>query len=130
MTNRPLDPVEIEALKKIASAIKSGSRCDWLGGFLFWTDVKRNVDAMLRAGTNDGEDIVEELTDEYAKGRPWVMCRDIDSEEWRGPFKLIAVKRHESKFAVTKALETGSEVVNAFVFARPLTQEEKARYSK
>ena len=129
MTNRPLEREETEALKKIASGLRH-ARADWLGGSMMYRDAGRNVDAMLQTGTNDGEDAVEELTDEDAKGRPWVMCRDIDSEEWRGPFKLIAVKHSESKFAVTKVLENGNEVVNAFAFARPLTTEEKARYSK
>jgi hypothetical protein len=46
--------------------------------------------AMLKHNTTDGRLYVEpELTDEDARERPWVMCRDQDDYDWQGPLVLI-----------------------------------------
>jgi len=124
MTNRPLDRIEIETLKILAIKLNRRSS-DWLGGVVFWNDVKRNVDAMLTTGTNDGEDIVEELTDEDAKQRPWVMG-SMNDYAYSGPYKLLSGPPTTKRYVCIDE----AEISNQWNHTRPLTPEEKARYSK
>jgi hypothetical protein len=47
--------------------------------------------AMLKHNTTDGLPYVEPpLTDEDARARIWVMVRDSDGEQWKGPHRFAA----------------------------------------
>ena len=48
------------------------------------------AEQMLTHNTTDGRPYVDPpLTDEDARARPWVMCRDQDDCDWQGPLVLI-----------------------------------------
>jgi hypothetical protein len=50
---------------------------------------------MLTRGTTDGLPYVDpELTDEDARARPWVMCRDRKAADWQGPHVFAAKGGH------------------------------------
>jgi hypothetical protein len=53
--------------------------------------VRLAIRLMFEHNTTDGRPYVEPpLTDEDARARPWVMVRDNDCQEWKGPRKLAA----------------------------------------
>jgi hypothetical protein len=53
--------------------------------------IQRSIWEMTSHNTTDGLPYVEPpLTDEDARQRPWVMVRDNDCQEWKGPRKLAA----------------------------------------
>jgi hypothetical protein len=53
--------------------------------------IRRAMWEMVAQGTTDGKPYVDPpLTDEDARQRPWVMVRDNDCQEWKGPRKLAA----------------------------------------
>jgi hypothetical protein len=59
-----------------------------------WEEIgrlQRAIWEMVANSTTDGLPYAEPpLTDEDARQRPWVMVRDNDCQEWKGPRKLAA----------------------------------------
>jgi hypothetical protein len=92
MTQRKLDDEERNGILNAADAI--AEMCDWDNlpeGRSYWDSIHTNLSDKAKHGTTDGKPWVEpELTDEDAKQRPWVMVRDNDCQEWKGPRKLAA----------------------------------------
>lgn len=127
--NRELTQDECRDQRTLLKILERNRLSEWMGGTLFYRQVIRNIEAMQTTGTTDGEDLAE-LTDEDAKERPWVMCRDEEDQDWRGPHKLIAVKETHMKNVVIRKTESGVDLVASYKFARQLTQQEKERYGK
>ena len=127
--NRELTREEIEDQKRLLKILHRHKLNEWLGGTDFYVQLIRNLEAMQTTGTTDGEDLAE-LTDDDARERPWVMCRDEEDQDWRGPHKLIAVKETHIKNVVIRKTESGVDLVTGYKFARQLTQQEKERYQK
>ena len=127
--NRELTQDECRDQRTLLKILERNNLAEWLGGAEFYDEFRANLFAMQTTGTTDGEDLAE-LTDEDAKERPWVMCRDEEDQDWRGPHKLIAVKETHIKNVVIRKTESGVDLVTGYKFARQLTQQEKERYRK
>ena len=127
--NRELTQDETRDQRTLLKILERNKTEQWLGGGEYWLTVVKQLEAMQTTGTTDGEDLAE-LTDEDAKERPWVMCRDEEDQDWRGPHKLIAVKETHIKNVVIRKTESGVDLVTGYKFARQLTQQEKERYRK
>jgi hypothetical protein len=92
MTQRKLDEDLIQRLRAAQDAVRNINWKLTSEGNGFWEDVYNRIRNKARYGTNDGKPWVEpELTDEDAKQRKLVMCRQSDVSFWGGPFVLIRV---------------------------------------
>lgn len=127
--NRELTQDECRDQRTLLKILERNKLAEWLGGKEFYDQFQRNLDAMQITGTTDGEDLAE-LTDEDARERPWVMCRDEEDQDWQGPHKLIAVKKTRLRNVVIRKTTSGLDLVTSYKFARQLTQQEKERYQK
>jgi hypothetical protein len=91
MTQRKLDDDLIQRLQAAKDALINVNWKLTSEGHDFWEDIYNRIRNKAHHGTTDGNPWVEpELTDEDAKQRPWVMVRDNDCQEWKGPRKLAA----------------------------------------
>jgi hypothetical protein len=89
MTQRKLKYEEIETLRCYRSWFNRV--CEY-GLFADGDSHYLHVKKMIEHGTTDGKPWVEpELTDEDAKQRKLIMCRQSDAYLWGGPFILIRV---------------------------------------
>ena len=127
--NRELTQDEARDQRTLLKIFERNKLAEWLGGAEVYDQVTRNLDAMQITGTTDGEELAE-LTDEDARERPWVMCRDAEDKDWQGPHKLIAVKETRLRNVVIRKTTSGLDLVTGYKFTRPLTQQEKERYGK
>ena len=127
--NRELTQDECRDQRTLLKILERNNLAEWLGGGEYWLTVVKQIEAMQQTGTTDGEDLAE-LTDDDARERPWVMCRDEEDQDWRGPHKLIAVKDTDMKNVVIRKTALGADVIATYKFARQLTQQEKERYGK
>jgi hypothetical protein len=119
MTQRKLKYEEIETLRCYRSWCNRV--CEY---GLFSNDDSHfaHTQKMIEHGTNDGKPWVEpELTDEDAKRRPWVMCRDDHDRKWRGPYVLVC--KTNEKFGFAAALPDFSELTG-WCHCRLATPEE------
>jgi hypothetical protein len=87
--NRELTQDECRDQRTILKILERSKTAEWLGGKEFYDQFERNIEAMQTTGTTDGEELAE-LTDEDAKERPWVMCKDHAGGFWAGPNRLLA----------------------------------------
>ena len=87
--NRELTREEIEDQKRLLKILERNKLSEWLGGGEYWLTVVKQIEAIQQTGTTDGEDLAE-LTDDDAKERPWVMCKDHAGGFWAGPNRLLA----------------------------------------
>jgi hypothetical protein len=91
-------------------------------GRRYWQEIHDKLCRCVNHGTNDGKPWVEpELTDEDAKQRPWVMCRDAHEQRWQGPYVLVC--KTNEKYGFAAALPDFSELTS-WNYCRLATAEE------
>jgi hypothetical protein len=91
-------------------------------GHEYWAEIHDKLCDCVKHGTNDGKPWVEpELTDEDAKQRPWVMCRDAHDQGWRGPYVLVC--KTNEKYGFAAAFPDFSELTS-WNYCRLATPEE------
>jgi hypothetical protein len=99
--------------------------CDWSlfpEGREYWDKIYESLSERAHHGTTDGKPWVEpELTDEDAKQRPWVMCRDAHDQRWRGPYVLVC--KTNEKYGFAAAFSDFSELTS-WDYCRLATPEE------
>jgi hypothetical protein len=92
MKQRKLNDDQIERLRAAKDAVINMNWTLTSEGPDFWEDVYSRIRNKAHHGTTDGKPWVEpELTDEDAKQRKLIMCRQSDAYLWGGPFILIRV---------------------------------------
>jgi hypothetical protein len=89
-----------------------------------WEEISRLQRAiweMVAESTTNGLRYIEPpLTDEDARQRPWVMVRDNDCQEWKGPRKLAA------KVGFYYVFNGADLVLTSWRYCRRATSEEIA----
>jgi hypothetical protein len=123
MTQRKLSDNDRKDIERAANALLK--MCDWSlfpEGREYWNKIYESLSERAHHGTTDGKPWIEpELTDEDAKQRPWVMCRDAHDQRWQGLYVLVCKTNEKCGFAA--ALPDFSELT-LWNFCRLATPEE------